>query len=182
MSALVKVDYDSIKEVVDKLKRQQGHQVRKIPVDPKNLSKGYSWPSISMKLIAQKVGVHVKTLYRKCEADIRIERLLRPFMKKTWNASNAKSGDAPKYGTKAWLEKEVGKLKEKIVILEARKIDLKTKNLQINELRRRLEEKAEECDDIKMQAKQSQELQRQVERLLSENSRLRKMRMTGMGK
>lgn len=172
-----KVDYEQIKEVVDRLKRLKHHEVRKIPIDSKNLKKGYIWPSISMILISKKLNVNVKTLYRKSKGDERIERLLHPFMKKTRNAENTKPSDEPKRDSKTWLKLENEKLRDEINGLKKQKIDLKVKNLQIDELNRQIKEQAGIIERAKESAKESNEFKRENARLLAENARLRAMCM-----
>lgn len=176
MPAPKKTSYENIKEELDKLKRQQKHIARRVPVNRNNLALGYRWPSISMMLIAKKANVNVKTLYRMCESDERVDRLLKPFRKKEINKSNADK-DKPAYGTKLWLEKQNETLKEKVAKMEAQKTDIQIKNLQINALNRDLEEAHKLLDDAKRKAKESHDLERENQRLLSENARLRKMLM-----
>lgn len=173
MPAPQKVDYEQIKEAVDRLKRLKHHEIRKIPIDPKNPKKGYIWPSISMILISKKLNVNVKTLYRKSKDDERIERLLHTFMKKIRNLENAKASDEPKRDSKAWLILENEKLRDEIEVIKKQKIDLKVKNLQIDELNRQINEQTGIINRARESAKESNELKRENARLLAENARLR---------
>ena len=179
MPAPTKINYELIKEVLDKLKKKKHHVVRRVPIDNKNAKKGYLWPSISMILIANKSGVNVKTLYRHCKKDEKVERLLRPFQKKTWNAENSKKNEAPKYGTKAWLESENGRLKTENEKLKKKGVDLKIKNLQIDECNKTIEQQAETIVHASQSVKEALELKRELDRVRSENSRLWKMLMVG---
>ncbi|MFC2073439.1 hypothetical protein ACFLRS_01135 [Campylobacterota bacterium] len=173
MPALSRIDYDLIKEVLDELRRKKHHIVRRVPIDYKNPKKGYLWPSISMTLIAKKCGVTAKTLYRHCKKDERIERLLHPFKKKTWNTENSKKNEPLKHGTKAWLESDNKRLKEENEKLRKNKTDLKIKNAQIDELKNTVKEQDETIENAQKSIKEAEEAKRELDRVRSENSRLR---------
>lgn len=177
MPAPSKINYELIKEVLDRLKGKNYHIIRRVPIDSKNAKKGYLWPSISMRMIANKSGVSTKTLYRHCKKDEKIERLLRPFRKKTWNSENSKKNKSPKYGTKAWLERDNKRLKTENEKLTKNKVNLKIKNAQIDELNETISEQAETIENARQSTKEAKELKRELDRVLSENSRLRGLLM-----
>ncbi len=178
MPAPTKINYELIKEVLDKIKRKKHHVVRRVPIDNKNAKKGYLWPSISMILIANKSGVNVKTLYRHCKKNEKIERLLRPFQKKTWNAENSKKNEAPKYGTKAWLERENRRLRAENEKLKKKRINLKIKNSQIDALNKTVSQQDKTIENASQSVKEAIELKRELDRVCSENSKLRGMLMS----
>lgn len=179
MAPPVKLSYELVKQIIERLKNRNLHKKSRIPIDSKELAKGYLYPTIKMTLIAKESQVSSKTLYRLVGNEPKVKKMLLPFMSKARNEAMRKPGDQPRKNTKAWMEQRIKKLVEELERCKAKRIDLKIKNLQIQSLSREIENKGKQVDKAKIHDKENKELQREVGRLQEENSRMRHMLMLG---
>ena len=180
------IDIDKVKEALDSIKQEHVRKGWAKPIpDARQGQERYSYPKITITAISNRAKCSRSALYKTIEKQYeedttdeeikrgrRLERLLKPFMREP-----SKPDDIPKPQSKAWMKKEIVRLKEQLSRYDKKLGEFMKQKVQLVKTEKRDDGESEKIkvlqENAKQWHKQVQKLQEENERLREDNAKLR---------